>query len=226
MGKPMRFDVTLRHPFGALGAGIRLRSDAAICAITGASGTGKTTIANCIAGLRRPAAGRIVVDGQVLFDGEADIDLPPHRRRAGYVFQDGRLFPHLSVAGNLAYGARLARGGDGWIGQSEVVDLLGIGHLLGRRPATLSGGEVRRVAIGRALLSAPRFLLLDEPTASLDGARVAALLQLVERIRDTLPVPILLISHAAAEVERLAGHVLHLVPPDQAPVLDSRAAFA
>lgn len=205
---------------------MRLHSDAALCAITGASGTGKTTIANCIAGLRRPAAGRIVVDGQVLFDSDAGIDLPPHRRRAGYVFQDARLFPHLSVAGNLAYGARLARSGNGWIGQAEVVDLLSIGHLLDRRPATLSGGEVRRVAIGRALLSAPRFLLLDEPTASLDGARVAALLHLIERIRDTLPVPILLISHAAAEVERLAGHVLHLAMPDQPPALDSRTAFA
>ncbi|WP_121117571.1 ATP-binding cassette domain-containing protein [Croceibacterium ferulae] len=217
----MRFDVTLRHPFGALSSGIRLHSDAALCAITGPSGTGKTTIAHCIAGLRRPAAGRIVVDGAVLFDSDAGIDLPAHRRRAGYVFQDARLFPHLSVAGNLAYGERLARAGDGWIGRAEVVELLGIGHLLDRRPATLSGGEVRRVAIGRALLSAPRFLLLDEPTASLDGARVTALLALIERIRDTLPVPILLISHAAAEVERLAGHVL-----DLAPALDSRAPFA
>jgi molybdate transport system ATP-binding protein len=213
----MRFDVTLRHPFGALGDGIRLHSDAALCAITGASGTGKTTIAHCIAGLRRPAAGRIVVDGEVLFDSDSGIDLPPHRRRAGYVFQDARLFPHLSVAGNLAYGARLARLGDDWIGRAELVDLLGIGHLLQRRPATLSGGEVRRVAIGRALLSGPRFLLLDEPTASLDGARVAALLDLVERIRDTLPVPILLISHTAVEVERLASHVLHLGGTGRAP---------
>ena len=217
----MRFDVTLRHPFGALGQGIRLQSPAPLCAITGASGTGKTTIAHCIAGLSRPVAGRIVVDGQVLFDSETGIDLPAHRRRAGYVFQDARLFPHLSVAGNLAYGERLARAGDGWIGRAEMVELLGIGHLLDRRPGTLSGGEVRRVAIGRALLSAPRFLLLDEPTASLDSARVAALLALIERIRDTLPVPILLISHAAAEVERLAGHVLDLAPP-----LDSSAAFA
>lgn len=220
----MRFDIALRHPLGALDAGIRLHSDAALCAITGASGTGKTTIAHCIAGLRRPAAGRIVVDGTVLFDSEAGIDLPPHRRRAGYVFQDARLFPHLTVAGNLSYGARIARAGAGWIGRGELVELLGIGHLLGRRPATLSGGEVRRVAIGRALLSAPRFLLLDEPTASLDSARVDALLDLVERIRDTLPVPILLISHAAAEVERLAGHVLHLAAP--APALDSRGASA
>lgn len=221
----MRFDIALRHPFGALGAGIRLQSDVSLCAIIGPSGTGKTTIAHCVAGLLRPAAGRIVVDGQVLFDSEAGIDLAAHRRRAGYVFQDARLFPHLSVAGNLAYGARLAPGGAGWIGHGEVVDLLGIGHLLDRRPAGLSGGEIRRVAIGRALLSAPRFLLLDEPTASLDGARVAALLDLIERIRDTLPVPILLISHAAAEVERLAGHVLDLGPPPAAS-LDSRAPFA
>lgn len=217
----MRFDLMLRHPLGALASGIALQSDARLCAITGPSGAGKTTVAHCIAGLRRPAAGRIVVDGEVLFDSDAAIDLPAHRRRAGYVFQDARLFPHLTVAGNLSYGERLARAGDGWIGRAEMVDLLGIGHLLDRRPATLSGGEVRRVAIGRALLSAPRFLLLDEPTASLDGARVAALLTLIERIRDTLPVPILLISHSAAEVERLAGHVLDLAVP-----LDSRAPFA
>ncbi|WP_347303070.1 ATP-binding cassette domain-containing protein [Croceibacterium sp. TMG7-5b_MA50] len=211
----MRFDISLQHPFGALASGVRLHSDARLTAITGPSGCGKTTMLNCIAGLVRPAAGRIVVDGTVLFDAAAGIDLPPHRRRAGYVFQDARLFPHLTVAGNLAYGARLAAPGNRWIGQEEVIDLLGIGLLLHRRPSGLSGGEVRRVAIGRALLSAPRFLLLDEPTASLDSARTGVLLALIERIRDSLPVPILLVSHAAAEVERLAGH--RFVLGEQAP---------
>jgi molybdate transport system ATP-binding protein len=136
--------------------------------------------------------------------------LPPERRRAGYVFQDFRLFPHLRVGANLAYGERLARPKDRWIARDEVNGFLGIGHLLGRWPATLSGGEMRRVAIGRALLAAPRFLLLDEPFASLDPERAEALMTLVERIRDELRIPILLVSHDRAEVDRLAGRVVVL----------------
>jgi molybdate transport system ATP-binding protein len=201
----MRFDISLQHTFGVLADGIHLASDARLTAITGPSGCGKTTILDCIAGLRRPEGGRIVVDGTVLFDAATGIDLPPQRRRAGYVFQDGRLFPHLTVAGNLAYGEWRAEPADRWIGQAEVVELLGIGDMLHRRIPGLSGGEARRVAIGRALLSAPRFLLLDEPTASLDAARAEVLLALIERIRDSLPVPILLVSHAQGEVDRLAG---------------------
>ena len=126
------------------------------------------------------------------------------------MFQDFRLFPHKRVAANLSYGERLADPADRWIGRGDVVELLGIGHLLDRWPATLSGGEMRRVAIGRALLSGPRFLLLDEPFASLDPARGEGLMALVERIRDELAIPILLVSHDRAEVERLAGRVVTL----------------
>lgn len=190
-------------------------SSAALTALVGPSGIGKTSVLNAVAGILSPLAGRIVVAGHVLYDSTAGVDLPPEERRAGYVFQDARLFPHRRVAANLSYGEKLARG-KGWISQAEVVDLLGIGHLLDRWPATLSGGEVRRVAIGRALLAAPRFLLLDEPLTSLDAEKAQSIAALIERIRDDLAVPILLVSHSATEVERLAGEVIALTPgPDR-----------
>jgi molybdate transport system ATP-binding protein len=204
----MPFDVAITRRVGERDIDLRFASAARLTALVGPSGIGKTTALNCIAGLLRPDEGRIAVSGTVLFDAAQGIDLPPDRRRAGYVFQDARLFPHLSVAANLAYGERLTRPEDRWIGRAEVIDLLGIGHLLDRAPATLSGGETRRVAIGRALLAAPRFLLLDEPFASLDAERGASLMELVERLRDELEVPILLVSHDRAEVARLAGEVV------------------
>ena len=207
----MSFEISLRHRIAERQIALDLASDAALTALVGPSGAGKTTILNCIAGLVRPDAGRIVVDGVSLFDSAASVDLPPEQRGAGYVFQDLRLFPHLRVERNLAFGERLAPADRRWIGREEIVALLGIGHLLRRWPATLSGGEARRVAIGRALLSAPRFLLLDEPTASLDAERVEALLALIERIRDQLAIPVLLVSHDRGEVERLAGTVATLV---------------
>jgi molybdate transport system ATP-binding protein len=204
----MPFDVAITRRVGERDIDLRFASAARLTALVGPSGIGKTTALNCIAGLLRPDEGRIAVSGTVLFDAAQGIDLPPDRRRAGYVFQDARLFPHLSVDANLAYGERLTRPEDRWIGRAEVIDLLGIGHLLDRAPATLSGGETRRVAIGRALLAAPRFLLLDEPFASLDAERGASLMELVERLRDELEVPILLVSHDRAEVARLAGEVV------------------
>lgn len=206
----MSFEVMLRHRLGEHEIGVEFASDAKLTALVGPSGVGKSTVLNCIAGLISPAHGRIVAGGEVLFDSAAGVDLPPERRRAGYVFQDARLFPHRRVAANLAYGERLARAEDRWITQAEVVGLLDIAHLLNRWPGSLSGGEVRRVAIGRALLAAPRFLLLDEPFASLDAVRAEALALLVERIRDRLPVPILLVSHDRAEVARLAGRVVEM----------------
>ncbi|AKH42622.1 molybdate transport system ATP-binding protein [Altererythrobacter atlanticus] len=206
----MFFDVTLRHRIGEREIALDFVSEDRLTALTGPSGAGKTTVLNCIAGLVRPKSGRIAVGGRVLFDSDAGIDVKPEDRRAGYVFQDARLFPHLKVSANLLYGAKLAAAEDRWIGTEEVVDFLGIGHLLSRWPRTLSGGEARRVAIGRALLAGPRFLLLDEPLSSLDIARAEDLLRLIERIRDELEIPILLVSHSPGEVSRLAGRVITL----------------
>ncbi|MBO9518326.1 MAG: ATP-binding cassette domain-containing protein [Porphyrobacter sp.] len=206
----MSFDLSLSCRVGERTIELEFASETRLTALVGPSGAGKTTVLNCIAGLRRPDSGRIAVAGKLLFDAASGLNLLPERRRAGYVFQDARLFPHMRVAANLSYGERLAPKADRWIGQEEVVEFLGIGGLLARWPATLSGGEVRRVAIGRALLSAPRFLLLDEPFASLDAERGETLMGLVERIRDELKVPILLVSHDRGEVERLAGEVVTL----------------
>ena len=204
----MSFEVALDHRLGERHIAAAFESDAALTALVGPSGAGKTTVLNCIAGLLRPDTGRIAVAGTVLFDASRGLDLPPEQRRAGYVFQDGRLFPHLRVTANLAYGERLALPEHRLVGRDEVVELLGIGDLLERWPANLSGGEARRVAIGRALLSGPRFMLLDEPFSSLDAERGETLMRLVERIRDELKVPILLVSHDRAEVERLAGRIV------------------
>jgi molybdate transport system ATP-binding protein len=204
----MSFEVSLDHRVGERRIVLAFASDARLTALVGASGAGKTTVLNCIAGLIRPERGRIAVAGSTLFDSATGVHLRPERRRVGYVFQDFRLFPHLRVAANLAYGERLARPEERWIGRDEVAGFLGIGHLLARWPTTLSGGEKRRVAIGRALLSGPRFLLLDEPFASLDRERAEALMGLVERIRDELEVPMLLVSHDRADVGRLAGRVV------------------
>ncbi len=206
----MFFDVSLRHDFGPRQVALELESDEVLTALVGVSGAGKTTVLNAIAGLLRPDEGRIAVADEILFDSASGIDIKPEKRRAGYVFQDARLFPHMKVAANLAYGEKLARAEDRWIGRNRVIELLGIGDLLGRYPASLSGGETRRVAIGRALLAAPRFLLLDEPMASLDSARAERMRQLIEDIRDELGLPMLLVSHDGEEVERLAGRVITL----------------
>lgn len=206
----MSFEVYVDHSIGERRIALGFTSDAPLTALVGPSGAGKTTVLNCVAGLMRPDRGRIAVAGTTLFDSAAGVNLPPERRRAGYVFQDARLFPHLKVEANLRFGERLAAAEQRWIGHDEVVEFLGIDHLLSRWPATLSGGEIRRVAIGRALLAAPRFLLLDEPFASLDPARAETLMALVERIRDELKVPILLVSHDRGEVTRLAGRVVTL----------------
>jgi len=189
-------------------------SDAPIVALFGRSGSGKTTLVNAIAGLVHPTRGRIVVDGVTLVDTQAGVFVPKHRRRIGYVFQEGRLFPHLSVRQNLLFGRWFAHGRpDGGSETADfdgIVDLLGIGALLARRPGGLSGGEKQRVAIGRALLAHPRLLLMDEPLAALDDARKSEILPYVERLRDEAGVPIVYVSHSIAEVARLATTVVVL----------------
>jgi molybdate transport system ATP-binding protein len=180
-----------------------------ITAIFGPSGSGKSTILNLIAGLTRPARGRIAVDGIVFADTAQGIAMPPHRRRIGYVFQDALLFPHLTVRRNLAYG-RWFSGDRGPFGLDQIAKLLGIGHLLDRAPSTLSGGERQRVAIGRALLSNPRLLLMDEPLTALDIERKAEVIPYIERLRDELSLPVLYVSHAVDEVARLADRVIML----------------
>jgi molybdate transport system ATP-binding protein len=179
-------------------------------ALFGPSGAGKSSVANLIAGLLTPDRGRIALDDTVLFDSAARIDVPPHRRRIGYVFQEGRLFPHLTVRRNLDYGRRMNGLARDEAGMRHIVDLLDIGHLLDRRPGKLSGGERQRVAIGRALLTRPRLLLLDEPLASLDAARKREILPYLVRLRDDARVPMLYVSHLADEVRRIATQVLRI----------------
>lgn len=178
-----------------------------VVALFGRSGCGKTTLVNIISGLLRPDEGRVELDGVVLTDTHERIRVPVQRRRIGYVFQDARLFPHLRVLANLRYGLRRAPKRSLSIGLEEVLTLLGLEPLLQRRPHQLSGGERQRVALGRALLSQPRLLLLDEPLASLDAARREEVLPYLETLRDRLSIPMVFVSHQFDEVLRLATHV-------------------
>ena len=214
MSRPEGLEVTLYHRQGDFTLDIAFRTDSRATALFGPSGSGKTTALNAIAGLLRPERGRIVFDGRIMLDTDGDVFVPPYRRRMGYVFQDGRLFPHLTVRQNLLFGrffaGRRAARRDPAITLDRVVGLLGIEHILARRPVNLSGGERQRVAIGRALLSEPCMLLMDEPLAALDGARKAEILSVLERLRDVARVPILYVSHDVAEVSRLANTVIVL----------------
>lgn len=206
----MSFEIDVQRQLGPTNIALSLTGGSGLVALFGPSGAGKSSILNMVAGLLKPDCGRIVVAGTVLFDSATGVDLPPEQRRAGYVFQDGRLFPHQRVRANLCYGERLAAPALRWISFDKVIDFLGIAHLLDRWPRTLSGGEAQRVAIGRALLSAPQFLLMDEPLSSLDVARREEIMQVIERVRDELRLPILYVSHDRAEVERLATQVVAL----------------
>lgn len=200
--------VAVTHRLGDFTLDAAFDSAGGLTALFGRSGAGKTTLINAIAGLIRPDRGRIVLDGEVLTDTAQGVFVPARRRRIGYVFQEGRLFPHLSVRHNLLYGRRFApKGGPAGEVAGEVdhvIELLGVGALLARRPANLSGGEKQRVAIGRALLARPRLLVMDEPLASLDEARKTEILPYIERLRDEAGVPIVYVSHQIAEVTRLA----------------------
>ncbi|MGE5720957.1 MAG: molybdenum ABC transporter ATP-binding protein [Sphingomonadales bacterium] len=204
----MSFDVDVEKRLGERRITACFRSEAGITALFGRSGAGKTSVLNMIAGLLTPDRGHVVVNGETLFgDG---VNLPPEKRHAGYVFQEDRLFPHYTVAGNLTYGRRSREREAEWMGFDAVVDFLGLAALLERMPNSLSGGEAQRVAIGRALLSAPRFLLMDEPLSSLDAARRDEIMRVIERIRDELKLPILYVSHDRAEVDRLATQIVAL----------------
>lgn len=197
----LKLDIELQR--GNFHRHVRIDDEARIVALTGPSGAGKTTVLNAIAGLVTPRSGRIEIDARVLFDHERRIDLPTHRRRIGYVFQESRLFPHLDVRRNLIYG-RHGRGAEDRFGFDAVVELLGIGGLLSRHTRNLSGGEAQRVAIGRALLSQPAILLFDEPLSALDQARREELIPYLQRVRDEIRLPMLYVSHHPDEVRRLA----------------------
>lgn len=204
----MSLSVDIRHDLGELTVEVAFEAPGGITALFGRSGSGKTTVINAVAGLLTPRSGRIALHSELLFDSASKINVPPHHRRLGYVFQDARLFPHLSVLRNLTYGARFAPHGSSGPALDEVADLLGITALLPRHPGTLSGGEKQRVAIGRALLSHPQMLLMDEPLAALDTARKDEILPYLEQLRDVTGLPILYVSHSVAEVARLAATVV------------------
>jgi molybdate transport system ATP-binding protein len=200
----MSLAVDIKHRLGGFLLDARFEAEGGLIALFGRSGSGKTSVVNIIAGLIRPDRAHVAIDGTLLVDTDAGVLLPRHRRRIGYVFQEGRLFPHLTVRQNLLYGrwfAPLRTGRDDF---DRVVDMLGIGALVDRRPGRLSGGEKQRVAVGRALLADPRLLLMDEPLASLDEQRKAEILPYIERLRDESKIPIVYVSHSISEVARLA----------------------
>jgi len=212
-------DFTLEAKFE--GAGL-------VTGLFGPSGAGKTSLVNLIAGLTKPDRGSIALDNTMLDDTVSQIHLPPHRRRIGYVFQDARLFPHLNVRQNLDYGRRMNGLASDPQGEAGTIALLGIGHLLDRRPAQLSGGEKQRIALGRALLARPKLILLDEPLGSLDDERKDEILPYLIRLRDEARVPMVYVSHDAGELRQLATKVVILkrgkiVAEGRAEILDKSA---
>jgi molybdate transport system ATP-binding protein len=214
-------EIALAHRFAAFSLEARIEAAGRVLAICGASGAGKTTVLMIVAGLLRPDAGRIVVDGTMFLDTGKAIDLAPRLRRIGYVFQEPRLFPHLSVAQNLRYGQRFTPSARRFVDFDAVTSLLGLQPLLARRPDRLSGGEKQRVAIGRALLVSPSLLLLDEPLAALDDARRLDILSYIEKLRDAFSIPIIFVSHRVSEVERLASDIAVL---DRGRLVEMREA--
>ncbi|HVI98350.1 MAG TPA: ATP-binding cassette domain-containing protein [Sphingomonas sp.] len=202
----MSFDVDVTRRLGDVQVGATFDAGDGLTVLFGPSGAGKTSVLNMVAGLLRPDWGYVRVGGETLFDATAGIDVPPERRRAGYVFQEARLFPHKRVRANLLYGRHEGTALD----VDDTVGFLGIGHLLDRWPRTLSGGEARRVAIGRALLSGARFLLLDEPLSSLDRARREEIMRAILHIRDVLKLPVLMVTHDPEEAERLGNRIVRM----------------
>ncbi len=200
----MSFEIRIDKRLGEAAISLDLTAGEGLTVLFGPSGVGKTSILNMVAGLLRPDRGRIAVAGRVLFDDVARVDLSPERRNAGYVFQEPRLFPHRRVRTNLLYGARDDSG------LPAIVAMLGIDHLLDRWPRTLSGGEARRVTIGRALLSDPAFLLLDEPLSSLDRTRRGEIMDAIVRVRDGAGLPILMVTHDPEEADRLGTRIVRV----------------
>lgn len=204
----LELDVQWRR--GEFSLHVKAQAESRVTGVYGPSGAGKSTLLALVAGLQRPDAGRIVLDGNTLVDTQKKIFLPPERRHIGLVFQDAQLFPHLSVENNLLYGFHRLQAADRHFMLAEIIDLLEISHLLARRPRLLSGGEKQRVALGRALLFSPRLLLLDEPLSSLDSVRKQQILPFLLRIRDELKMPILYVSHMQEEIAYLTDTVWHV----------------
>jgi molybdate transport system ATP-binding protein len=204
----LRVDVS--RQLGEFSLQASFASEGRVTGLFGASGAGKTSLINIIAGLLRPDRGTIAIDGETLDDTAVKLHVPAHRRRIGYVFQDARLFPHLDVRGNLDYGRRMNRLADDPAQLKRITDLLDIGQLMDRRPGKLSGGERQRVALGRALLSKPRLLLLDEPLGSLDEGRKVEILPYLVRLRDEAGIPMVYVSHDAAELRQVATQIVML----------------
>ena len=203
-------DVDIVQRLGTFDLAVSFKAEAPVVGLFGRSGSGKTSLVNALAGVGGQRRGHVIVNGETLFDDARGIDLPPERRRLGYVFQDDLLFPHMHVEANLLYGFRRAALSARVIEPQHVIDLLGLGGLQRRYPGTLSGGEKQRVAIGRALLAQPRLLLMDEPLASLDIARRDEVLRYIELLRDDLHIPIVYVSHSIAEITRLADTIVLL----------------
>jgi molybdate transport system ATP-binding protein len=207
----MSVDISgLRLPLAHFTLELDVVLDAPMTALFGASGSGKTSLLEVIAGLRRPAAGSVKVDGEIVSDTAPRLFVPPHRRAIGYVPQDGALFPHLSVRRNLLYGAPASGAASAGLTFEHVTEVLEITHLADRVPATLSAGEKQRVALGRALLAAPRLLLLDEPLAGLDLPLRERLLPYLLRVRDEFRLPMIYVTHSPDEVMALCPEVLVL----------------
>jgi molybdate transport system ATP-binding protein len=202
--------VDIEKQLGEFSLALKFEAKGGATALFGPSGAGKTSAVNMIAGLVAPDRGRITLDETTLFDSVARIDVPAHRRRIGYVFQEGRLFPHLTVAQNLDYGRWMSGISADPDERERIVALLEIDALLKRRPGHLSGGERQRVAFGRALLMKPRLLLLDEPLASLDRARKLEILPYLARLRDEANVPMIYVSHQAGEIQKLCSQVVRI----------------
>jgi len=199
--------VSIRHKMGDFTLKVDLAAQSGITALFGRSGCGKSTLINSLAGLNTPEHGVIRIDDMVLFDAERGVNLPPEQRGVGYVFQDSRLFPHMTVEKNLRYGMARATTVKSLPEFGEIIKILELSGFLDRRPDSLSGGEKQRVAIGRALLTNPNLLLMDEPLASLDASHKSEILPFIERLRDEVGIPIVYVSHALDEVIRLADTI-------------------